>query len=296
MFLKRIDSVFEQLNSKEERLIDFKVGLFLFQLYSVCWLFERLTYLLVSVPERKGFLIVPTQWLARILFQFDLDYLLLASAGICAFAVLVYQIAKRRIDTLSQFILFISILVINTYKVSFGFLAHVDHLFMLAHFLLIAYPKRPVDVNFVSWFQVGLLLTYTLAGLLKIIVIIKSWLWLNEPTWLHPGIFWQQVKLFQEINHRFIPSFFETVLNSPAVGILLMITAILTQLLAVFSVMKKWSLSLYCFLLIMFHLFNYFVLQIYFHHAIAIVFCFLFPFTQVKEWIRKNIIIGFKSL
>ncbi|WP_207433625.1 hypothetical protein [Sabulibacter ruber] len=190
---------------------------------------------------------------------------------------------------LPQMVLAAALLWINLVLWSYGYLPHVNHLFLLAHlFLIFVAVERPA-VNApdkyqyagINWFYFGLLFVYTLSGLWKIAALGKKLLSHSPDVhWLKPeAALYNAVVSFRDYDQPF--PFAHLYLEYPWVW---QIGFVVTVYFLTSAVVAAWHPPLRPWigaLLICFHLINQFAFLIFFVVTCLTVFCLFFPYSLI---------------
>ncbi len=264
--------------ANEKRVLDFQIGVRIFYAFTIIWLGQKFMHL-HKIFARDEDLLKPLHWFAQIIFSAHLPLLFYQSVTVLAGFACFYALLKDQNNIYLQIFLVLVLMVLNTLKLSLGYIDHVDHLFLLAHFLLISYKRATLNSLFVKYFQSGLLITYTLAGFYKILGLLYKSIFTSEITWLHPKALYYQTYLFHDDVNKTMPHWMDVFLNLGYLPVLLMLMAVFLQTIAVFIVPQYKLLKYYLVWLLVFHGFNFVFFEINFIYAGITAFCFLFPFS-----------------
>lgn len=168
--------------------------------FSFAWIVGRWAKRQLII-ERPEVLYEPLTWLGALAFPepisdaawLSLAALMTASIGLCLW--------RPRLIAARVGVAICALLLIST-ELAYGKMEHVNHLFLLAHvyaiFLPMGRPGQPysaesesdegvaIQAEATRWYQAGLLLIYTMAGLWKFFDMTLRSLLKPEMTWLHP--------------------------------------------------------------------------------------------------------------
>lgn len=264
--------------ANENRVFDFEIGARVFYAFTIIWLGQKFMHL-HKIFARDEDLLKPLHWFAQIIFSAHLPLFFYQSVTVLAGFACLYALLKGQNNVYLQIFFVLVLMVLNTLKLSLGYVDHVDHLFLLAHFLLISYKRAALNSLFVKYFQAGLLITYTLAGFYKILGLLYKSIFTSEITWLHPKALYYQTYLFHDDVNKTMPHWMEVFLNLGYLPVFLMLMAVFLQTIAVFIVPQYKLLKYYLVWLLVFHGFNFMFFEINFIYAGITAFCFLFPFS-----------------
>ncbi|MGV3539843.1 MAG: hypothetical protein ACO1OQ_08535 [Rufibacter sp.] len=190
----------------------------------------------------------------------------------------------------------VGLLWINLILWGYGFLAHVNHLFLLAHlFLLFLTVERPsanqvgaAHYQTINWYYFGLLFTYSLSGLWKVAAYARK-IWQNSPDvhWLKPeAALYNALVSFRDYD---VPlPFAHLFLYYPWVW---QIGVVLVVYLQVSAVAAAWQPALrpwMGFFLIAFHLLNQFAFMVFFVVGCFTLLCLFFPYSWLLPAYRER--------
>lgn len=271
-----------ELEANERRMIDFGIGIRLFYVVTIVWIVQKSLYL-QTIFSRKEAFSMALHWFGWLHQWLDLPETGYKLLGIIGIFICVYTVVKQKNNVVLQTSLLFILMMFNTLKLSLGYLEHVDHLFLLAHFYLISYKSRKLNALYVKYFQFGLLFTYTLSGFLKLGAMVYKFALTDEITWLHAKALYYQTYLFHEEMHKRIPSWLEQFLSLGILPMLTILLGIVIEAFAVFFVFRYKLIRYYLFWLVAFHTLNYVLFNINFLYAVLTAICFLFPYSIFQQ-------------
>ncbi|RIJ42632.1 hypothetical protein D1627_01890 [Pontibacter oryzae] len=196
------------------------------------------------------------------------------------------QLIRLRNSAWLQLPLALCLLWLNLPQWSYGFLSHVNHLFLLAHLFLIFIPlhkhswRQPDQYTSkaINWFYAGLLFTYTLAGLWKIPSILYKLLTSSPDVhWLHPdGALYNAFVSFRSYD---LPLHFTKLFTAvPLVWQASFILTVYVQSISVFAAFRQQLRPWVALFLILFHVVNMLAFQTHFVVAICVLLCLFLPY------------------
>ncbi|WP_181307312.1 hypothetical protein [Rufibacter sp. XAAS-G3-1] len=262
----------------------------LFTFVWLCWALTKFDQYL----DRPAELYEPLTWVGSlvtpVLPRKEVFWGVLAVA---ALANLGKFFVKRAI--IPQVVLAAALLWINLVLWSYGYLPHVNHLFLLAHlFLIFVVVEKPgvnkpdkIQYTSINWFYFGLLFVYTLSGLWKIAALAKKLLSASADVhWLRPpAALYNALVSFREYDQPL--TFAHLFLEYPWVWQIgfVAVVYILTSAVAAAGhpPLRPWVGAL----LMGFHLINQFAFLIFFVVACLTILCLFFPYSLVCRQYRE---------
>ncbi|GAB3199496.1 hypothetical protein ABID22_002354 [Pontibacter aydingkolensis] len=197
-----------------------------------------------------------------------------------------YQLLRQKNHTLCQALLALGLLWLNLALWGYGFLSHINHLYLLAHLLLTFIPLSKKSLPHASvylhqninWFYAGLLFTYTLSGLWKIPSLLYKLITNSgDIHWLHP----QAALVNAVVGHRSLdldftlaPLFTEYVLFWQVS----FLVVLYIQSASIFTASRQPTRPWMGLLLLIFHTVNMLFFQIYFVVASVAIICLFMPY------------------
>lgn len=166
----------EYFISDKNYLKDFLISDKIFRIFSVLWILYVVTIYesRFHFPKELFFPKLNFQLLFLPTFPSRFYFYTIVIIGICSSLLTLF-----RNKIIYRFFTLFSVLWLNAFLWSFGSISHSGHLFVLAHFfsLFLVYNKKISLSNFnrsINFYHLGLLSTYTLAGLWKLVFLIKD--------------------------------------------------------------------------------------------------------------------------
>ena len=293
--IKKFCSLF-QLNNEDEnmqiQLIHrFEIGLFYFRIFTFLWLFHKL-HIFFALSERPKELYFHVSYFGQLFAPTLPSVWLFVSIWTIAFILNLLQLKKTK--TTLQIILFLALTWINVIEWSLGYLSHVGHLFLLLHLLITFFQQKSNNNEYVlaiKWVNIGLFSTYSLAGLWKVLTLLKLLLLNNwENSWMLP-----KAMLYQLITHNrdwdldMSPIYW--IFEIPFLWQIAFILLVLIQFTSVIAGISIKYLPIYVLLIIGMHIFNLVFFQVEFYTPIFVLLSFYFPYYLKEVWVNK-----FKSI
>lgn len=280
--LKRLFTVRLTKNIDKQVLDDYLIADKLFRLFTIFWIF----YVVTIYQERSYFsdnLFFPLLGFQKLLINQFPSRIYFYSVVIIGVLCSVLSIYKKSI--FYRLILCFCVLWLNAFIWSFGSISHSGHLFVLTHLfsVFLVYNKNYDTEKFVreiKYFQFGVLSTYTIAGLWKVLFLIKDSVQpkLETTTWLNP----EAVKTNAIINllgkDEMLSEKMIQIYEIPYIWQIASIGTFLIQLVAVFGILNRKFLVPIVLGLISFHLYNQFFTATDFFPAIATLLIVFFPY------------------
>lgn len=256
-----------------------------FRLFTFVWLYwtgAKYQYLLQRPPEIFWYDHALPNLVMSSLPEPLLFYIIIALAAIGN----AYQLLWRKSHTLLQAVVALSLLWLNLALWGYGFLSHINHVFLLAHLFLVFIPVSQKAIKHASlhlhqsinWFYAGLLFTYTLAGLWKIpSLLYRLLLHPDSIHWLHPKaalvnafVSWRSL----DLEFTLAPLFTDYSLFWQVSYLVIVYLQACSVFCAYRLPLRPW-LGL---MLLVFHVVNMLAFQIYFVVASFVIVCLFTPY------------------
>ncbi|WP_333660373.1 hypothetical protein [Chishuiella changwenlii] len=280
-----------QLDNKEENqkyLFDYTISDKIFRGFTILWIFSIVYLYNTRLPLSEKGLYVPLLEFQKIFipsFPSQTYFYLIVVLGIL---MAIWSISKKVI--FPRVILLFCVLWLNAFKWSFGIISHSGHLLILTHFFSLFLVYNPIYnlkkfVCQIKFFQLGILSTYSVAGLWKLLFLIRdSFIPKSDTTtWLDP----EAVKTNAIINllskDYIADGWMEKIYDIPIFWQVSVLTIFFVQLIAITGIInKKWSYIIVG-LLISFHVYNQYFTLTYFYPAIFTLLIVFFPYHLVLK-------------
>lgn len=264
---------------------NFFFGVMALRIFTLLWLFwtvKKYFLLLQRTPELFWQSNLYLNWLMP---ELPGKMLFLSITALAAILNLL-QLIRLKSSAWLQLPLALCLLWLNLPQWSYGFLSHVNHLFLLAHLFLIFIPLekyswRQTDENTskaINWFYAGLLFTYTLAGLWKIPSVLYKLLTSSPDVhWLHPdGALYNAFVSFRSYD---LPLHFTKLFTEvPFVWQASFILTVYIQSISIFAAFRQQLRPWVALFLILFHVVNMLAFQTHFVVAICVLLCLFLPY------------------
>ncbi|RNI23688.1 hypothetical protein [Rufibacter latericius] len=283
-----------RFNQHLRAVVDFYYAELFLRLLTFVWLYWALTKFhlyLDRPPELYEPLTLLGRLAAPVLPAKEIFWTVVALAALANFSKLF-----RKRALIPQVLLAASLLWINLVLWSYGYLPHVNHLFLLAHLFLIFVAverpgkNRPDQIQYatINWFYFGLLFVYTLSGLWKIAALAKKLLSSSAAVhWLRPeAALYNALVSFRDYDQPFRLA--QLFVDFPGVWQLGFVATVYFLTSAVAAAwhppLRPWVGGL----LICFHLINQFAFLIFFVVACLTLLCLFFPYGAVFRQSRTQ--------
>jgi hypothetical protein len=267
------------------------------RLFTFVWLYWALEKYAMYL-QRPTDLYEPLTWVGRLVApELPGKELFWLVAAICAVINLVKLVHKKSLWL--QAFLAAGLLWINLVLWSYGYLPHVNHLFLLAHlflvFVQVHHPARNtpdrVQYTIINWFYFGLLFVYTLSGIWKIAALGKKMLSAGTDVhWLRPeAALYNAVVSFRDYDQPFAMA--QLYADWPWVwqlGFVLVLYMLTSAVAAAWHPpLRPWVGGF----LVLFHLINQFAFLIFFVVACLTLVCLFFPYGLVFRQYRQKLAV-----
>lgn len=275
-------------------VFNFKISYYLVRVFGLYWLVYQY-FKFESLKNRPSEINEPVFWLQKILFPEYPSILVFGSLLIACAGLLIWTFFKP--SYLLNFLIFFLTAIINLpISANFG-LHHDNHLIILGFFLSIfLLPKNleAKDYKLVQFFYLGILATYSLAGMSKILGTTKNFLKQTDKViWINKNA----AKLNTYDNYYradvLIPDWMKELYAYENLWVFLTVIGIFTQFFCFLGAFNRKLLTFFMVFLFIFHLYtmkfvladfentNYFILVILFpYHLFS-------PFLKGKFFLKK---------
>lgn len=280
---------FLRLTNKSSKIVlfDYLIADKLFRVFTIFWIF----YVITIYQERSLFpdnLFFPQLWFQKLFLNelpSKLYFFSIATVGIlCS----VLSIIKKNI--IYRLVLCFCLLWLNAFIWSFGSISHSGHLFVLTHlYSVFLVCNKSIDekkfAQEINYFQFGILFTYSIAGLWKLLFLVKDFIYpkMDTTTWLDL----EAVKTNAIINlldkDVIISDKMVHIYEIPYIWQIASLGTFFIQLIAVLGVWNRNFLIPIILGLISFHLYNQFFTLTNFYPAIFTLLIVFFPYHLFKK-------------
>ncbi|WP_128397006.1 hypothetical protein [Botryobacter ruber] len=267
--------------------INFYYGECALRLLTFVWLYWTYKKYLILL-ERPEILFSPVNFITRALMPaLPAQALVMLVTGV-AIACNAYLLFYRQ-SSLLKILLMCCLYWLNLPQWSFGFLSHVNHFFLLSHlflvFVKVEKPARNVPDHYqhrtINWFYTGILATYTMAGIWKIVALAYKVLTSSpDAHWLHPD-----AALYNAIvSHRMYDLPFaqeQLYLSAPVFWQLGFLLTLYLQTFAVAAAFRPPLRFWMALALLLLHIINFVLFQIYFVVTSLLLVGLFLPYTSL---------------
>ena len=196
----------------------------------------------------------------------------------------IYTIFYKNIIT--RFLLFLLLLWLNAYQWGNGVLSHSSYLLFLAHFFsMFLIIKKDIDIHAfakqIRYFQIGILMTYSLAGFWKFFNLFKNIISPNpdQSQWYEAlSVRTNAITNLLVKSENHIPEWKIIIYDIPYFWQISTYTIFFFQLIAIFAALRlKWSYIIIP-AIISFHVYNTIFIETFFYPAIFTLIVVFFPY------------------
>ncbi|WP_313375348.1 hypothetical protein [Chishuiella sp.] len=280
----------------DKYLIDYIISDKVFKIFTILWILHIVFLYNQRLSFSEKDIFIPLLDFQKIFLPTYPSFLYFYSITIIGITSAIWSIQKSTI--LPRIILLFCVLWLNAFKWSFGSISHSGHLLILTHFfsLFLVFKSNYNIRSFVcqiKYFQFGILLTYTIAGLWKLLFLIKDSFFPKKQytTWLDP----EAVKTNAIINlldkDYIANGWMEKMYNIPIIWQIAVLGVFFIQLISIIGVINKKCSYFIALGLISFHLYNQYFTLTYFYPAIFTLLIIFFPY---HLFIKNDFIKNFK--
>ena len=283
---------------------DLRLGEKTFRIFTILWLLHRL-YLYITFLQRPEELYSPLVYFAK--------FFVPAFPGIALFLV-VWLLALGsnivsfyRSNVLIRIVLVLALMWLNIIEWGYGSLAGQGHLFLLAHFLLIFLPtvnkneSDPHTALMARMLYAGLLVTYTFAGIWKLLSAAKNILVDHHlPLWLNSkGMLYNTICLNLEWDIHLGALY--TIFQIPVLWQVMILYVMFIQTVSITAAKRIQLIPIIAVSLMGMHLFNAFVIQVDFYVATFTLAALFWPYffrnhTFPEQYTTEYAVNSFKRI
>lgn len=267
-------------------VFNFKVSYYMIRIFGLYWLANQ--FLKFSVLKNRPLeLNEPVFWLQKLIFPEYPDTTVFIILCLACASLFVWTVLKPSY-ILNIFIFLLAILISLPISANYG-VHHDNHLIILGFFLSIfLLPKHleAKDYKLVQYFYLGLLMTYTMAGMWKILGTAKNLIkHTDKVIWIDKNA----AKLNTYDNYyradQIIPEWMMNLYAYENLWVVVTVLGIATQFLCFLGAFNRKLLTFFMVFLFIFHLYtmkfvladfetaNYFILVAFFpYHIFAVLF------------------------
>lgn len=272
------------MNYKENTVFNFKIFYYLIRIFSIFWLIQN--YIKYErVAKRSEEFYRTTYWLQEVFFPVFPSFYYYV--GLLLVSLLFITLSLFRPKIIYNIILFFLLSLVNIPLAAYNGAGHHNHLFILSFFFsifLLPSQLKSQDYKYVEYFYLGLLLSYSFAGIWKLVAIFND-LYSHSPSvsWIERDA----AKLNTMVNwHNAdlqVPEFMMQVYQYQDFWIVITFLGILFQALTALGAFSRKYLTFNLFYLVAFHLYNKYFVLADFTNAIYVVIILLFPYHSIRK-------------
>lgn len=270
-------------------VFNYKVAYYVLRLFGLYWLIAQyLTF--IKLKERPTAIYEPVFWLEKLMFpEFPGTFVYVGLLIVCA-SLLIITIFRP--SYILNVLIFLLVAIINL-PISANFGVHHDgHIIILGFFLSIfLLPKNLEDKDYklVQYFYLGILMTYTLAGMGKILGTAKNVIKNTDKlTWLNSDA----AKLNTYDNYWMadvvIPDSFKSIYAYDHFWVIITALGIVTQFFCFLGAFNRKLLTFFLIFLYIFHVYTAVFVLADFENANYFLIVVFFPYHILKPLFKNK--------
>ncbi|MBK1895261.1 hypothetical protein [Chryseobacterium paridis] len=277
------------MNYPQLTVFNYKVSYYVLRLFGLYWLIEQyLTF--IKLKGRPAVIYEPAFRLEKLMFPEFPSTFVFAGLLIACAALLIITLFKP--SYILNALIFLLVAIINL-PISANFGVHHDgHTIILGFFLTIfLLPKNLEDKDYklIQYFYLGILMTYSLAGMGKILGTIKNVVKNTDKlTWLDKDA----AKLNTYDNYWMadvdIPAVFKSIYAYDNFWVILTVIGILTQFLCFLGAFNRKLLTFFLIFLYIFHVYTAMFVLADFENANYFLIVIFFPYHLLQPLFKKK--------
>lgn len=173
------------MDYKKLTIFNYQIAYYFVRLFTFYWIWEQLQYFKIY-SQRPPIFYNPVLWIQKILFAEypSLQKFAILCGALCV--VLIVSLLKQKYWL--NFLIFVLVFIINIPIAGYSGVGHHSHVLVLFYFLSIfLLPKNleSKDYKQVQFLNLGILITYSFAGIWKLLSMIKDFITQNpDISWL----------------------------------------------------------------------------------------------------------------
>lgn len=250
------------MSYKELTVFNYKVSYYAVRIFTLYWLLAQYQ-IFANYQQRSGLFYYPTVFIQKIIFpSFPQSWLFVTLVFVSAILIITSLVRQ---SYMLNILIFLMLCILNLPVIGYMGLSHTNHLLLLAYFLSIfLLPKqlKTNDYKNVQFYLLGLLLTYSAAGLWKI--LYAGWnVMMNRP-----GVSWFELdaaKFNTYSNFHYMdaapPAWMIELYQYPHLWLIITIAGVFMQFFCFIGAINRNYLTLTMMFLFVFHLYTkYFVI------------------------------------
>ncbi|WP_345990491.1 hypothetical protein AAEU33_00780 [Chryseobacterium sp. Chry.R1] len=281
------------MNYPQITVFNYKVAYYMVRFFGLYWLVAQ--YLeFIRLKERPAAIYEPVFQLEKLIFpEFPGTFVFAGLLIVCA-ALLIITVFRS--SYLLNFFIFLLVAIINL-PIAANFGVHHDgHIIVLGFFLSIfLLPKELEDKDYklVQYFYLGILMTYTLAGMSKILGTVKNLIKNTDKlTWVSKDA----AKLNTYDNYWMadmqIPPVFKSIYAYDHIWIVITVLGILMQFLCFLGGFNRKLLTFFLIFLYIFHVYTAIFVLAEFENANYFLIVIFFPYHLLRPLFRKKYLVA----
>ncbi|WP_294317244.1 hypothetical protein [uncultured Chryseobacterium sp.] len=277
------------MNEKQLTVFNYKIAYYAMRIFGVYWLLRQyLEYRRISLWPKEIY--EPFLNIQRFIFsEYPSSFLYNTLLLLCAILLIITWFRQSVLLNLGIFLL---MAVIN-FPISLNFsVGHNNHLVLIGYFMAICLlpekMKQEKDYRWVQYFYLGILTTYSLAGLSKFLGIAKNVIkHSGKLTWLDKNA----AKINTLDNYWMadvkVPEWIIHIYQYENVWVVMTIVAIIIQASSFLGAFSRKYLTFVMVFLYIFHVYTDFFVLADFRDAKNFVLISLFPYHIIYPWISR---------
>ena len=269
-------------------VFNFKISYFVFRIFTLFWLVQQY-FFFDKFASRSEIFYEPNLWIQKLIFPEYPSRIFYVSILILTGILLIYSLFKQ--SYVLNILLFVIIALVNLLVASNIGMSHFGHLLVLSYFFSIfLLPKNLKSENYksVQIYYLGLLSTYSLSGIWKLISCLKD-LATNDPSvsWFEKNAARYNSFLNYFIIDLKLPDWMQWLYKFENLWIVITVFAIFMQAFCFLGAFNRKLLNIFMVFLVCFHIYTeYFVIAEFWLVKQQILFLF-FPYHLFYSKIKQ---------
>lgn len=277
------------MDYKKLTVFNYQISYYAVRIFTFIWLFEQISYFKIYRLREPEFY-NPTVWIQQWLFPiFPSPYYF---GGLCLLLFILLLLGLFRQKYWITIATFVLVLLVNLPIAGYRGMGHHSHVLILFYFFSIfLLPKNflPKDYKYVQYLYLGILGTYSLAGIWKLLSMGKDFISKSpDLSWYERNAALINTKYNYYIIDREIPDWMASLYQYEMLWIVITVVGVIFQTICFLGAFNRRFLTFTLLYLLSFHLYTkVFVIADWKSIIYGLIFIF-FPYHLFYEFFKKN--------
>lgn len=278
------------LDYRKLTVFNYQMAYYFFRIFTFVWLWDQVQLYKIRAARPAEFY-APKVWIEKLIFpEFPSPVYF---GFFCVVLVLSLLWSLLKPTYIANFLIFLSVAVINLPISGYISMSHTNHVLILFYFFsifLLPTGLKESDYRYVQYIYLGLLGTYSLAGFWKLGSVAKHIVkGAPEVSWMDPNAAWYNTLWNYYTVDVPVPEWMVQLYQFPHIWVIVTLTGIVFQFLCFLGAFSRKYLTFTLMFLLVFHYYTkYFVLADLYIMKIGLIFLF-FPYHWFYRGLRSRL-------